>query len=283
MWATLCFLCCKYVMCRFITSTTCVCFDQFPLLTGLSQCVPLLNRRPHPQDFPHWRIYGLDCSARAIDFVKANDLFDPVRCGAFVVDLVNDDLPACLHPRAIAEEMERAAAASAASAEEQALARAHAQEAEAAVALGSPEQAASSEQAAQALAAAEPVPPPSGGIDFMTLVFVLSALHPTKIASALLKLRRSMNPGGHVFVRDYGKYDHAMLRFKPGSRLGEDLYVRQDGTRTYFFSKERMEELLTEAGFEVVECVYVMTEIRNRKDGLNMKRGWLQARARVKA
>lgn len=37
--------------------------------------------------------------------------------------------------------------------------------------------------------------------------------------------------------RDYGLHDHAMLRFKAGSKLGENFYVRQDGTRSYFFSK----------------------------------------------
>lgn len=34
-----------------------------------------------------------------------------------------------------------------------------------------------------------------------------------------------------MLVRDYGLYDMAMLRFGPGSKLGERLYVRQDGTR----------------------------------------------------
>jgi len=39
-----------------------------------------------------------------------------------------------------------------------------------------------------------------------------------------------------VLVRDYGLYDHAMLRFTPGHKLADSFYVRQDGTRAYYFS-----------------------------------------------
>lgn len=50
--------------------------------------------------------------------------------------------------------------------------------------------------------------------------------------------------------RDYGLHDHAMLRFKAGSKLGENFYVRQDGTRSYFFSKGGLDTFVT-----VVVCL----------------------------
>lgn len=46
-----------------------------------------------------------------------------------------------------------------------------------------------------------------------------------------------LKPGGLLLIRDYGLYDQAMLRFGPGHKLGDNFYVRQDGTRAYYFSE----------------------------------------------
>ncbi|KAF3839166.1 hypothetical protein F7725_017883 [Dissostichus mawsoni] len=77
-----------------------------------------------------------------------------------------------------------------------------------------------------------------------------------------------LKPGGMVLFRDYGLNDHAMLRFKAGSKLGENFYVRQDGTRSYFFSKEFLSELFADAGLQSVSNDYVLRETVNKKEGL---------------
>lgn len=68
-------------------------------------------------------------------------------------------------------------------------------------------------------------------VDIISVIFVLSAIHPQNFGTVISNLYRCLRPGGMVLVRDYGVYDMAMLRFGPGSKLGERFYVRQDGTR----------------------------------------------------
>ncbi|XP_062393635.1 tRNA N(3)-methylcytidine methyltransferase METTL6 [Sardina pilchardus] len=117
-------------------------------------------------------------------------------------------------------------------------------------------------------------------VDAATLIFVLSAIHPDKMQQALMNLYRVLKPGGVVLFRDYGLHDHAMLRFKSGNKLGENFYVRQDGTRSYFFSKEMLTKLFHDAGFETVVNEYVLRETVNKKEGLCVPRVFLQSKFR---
>lgn len=68
-------------------------------------------------------------------------------------------------------------------------------------------------------------------VDLVTMIFVLSAIHPDKFPSVLQNIHSTLRPDGSVLVRDYGLYDMAQLRFKPGHKIADNFYMRQDGTR----------------------------------------------------
>lgn len=65
-------------------------------------------------------------------------------------------------------------------------------------------------------------------------------INPSTLLKHICFTWQVLKPGKCVLFRDYGLYDHAMLRFKSGSKLGENFYVRQDGTRSYFFTTGKM-------------------------------------------
>ncbi|XP_060725165.1 tRNA N(3)-methylcytidine methyltransferase METTL6 [Tachysurus vachellii] len=117
-------------------------------------------------------------------------------------------------------------------------------------------------------------------LDVATLIFVLSAIHPDRMQLAVENVYRVLKPGGIVLFRDYGLYDHAMLRFKSGSKLGENFYVRQDGTRSFFFSREYLANLFQQAGFHSLVNEYVLRETVNKKEGLCVPRVFLQSKFR---
>lgn len=78
---------------------------------------------------------------------------------------------------------------------------------------------------------------PAESVHLVTLLFVLSAISPDKMAAVVSNLHSVLRPGGMVLLRDYGLFDHAMLRFGRGHKIQEQFYVRQDGTRAYYFSQ----------------------------------------------
>nr|XP_034985421.1 tRNA N(3)-methylcytidine methyltransferase METTL6 isoform X1 [Zootoca vivipara]XP_034985422.1 tRNA N(3)-methylcytidine methyltransferase METTL6 isoform X1 [Zootoca vivipara] len=121
---------------------------------------------------------------------------------------------------------------------------------------------------------------PSDSVDVVTLIFVLSAIHPEKMGLVLHNLYKVLKPGKCVLFRDYGLYDHAMLRFKSANKLGENFYVRQDGTRSYFFTDDFLAELFLSVGYEQVVNEYVLRETVNKKEGLCVPRVFLQSKFR---
>lgn len=82
------------------------------------------------------------------------------------------------------------------------------------------------------------LPLPSDSIDLCTLIFVLSSIDRAKMRAVIDNIYKCLRRGGSIIIRDYGIYDHAMLRFEIGSHMiDENFYVRQDGTRAYYFSR----------------------------------------------
>ncbi|CAF0835968.1 unnamed protein product [Brachionus calyciflorus] len=122
-------------------------------------------------------------------------------------------------------------------------------------------------------------------VDAVTLIFVLSAIHPDKMRKAAENIAQVLRPGGIVFVRDYGIYDHSMIRFEKGHKLDEKFYVRQDGTRTFFFSLEEIENIFLKPVensdvklFEKSINEYVFRETVNVKENLRVPRVFIQSK-----
>ncbi|KAJ1973326.1 hypothetical protein H4R35_004177 [Dimargaris xerosporica] len=119
---------------------------------------------------------------------------------------------------------------------------------------------------------------PPATIDLVSMIFVLSAIPPEKMPNVIRNIYQVMAPGGVVLFRDYGIYDAAQLRFKPGSKLDENHYVRQDGTMSYYFAQDQLEKLFTQAGFKPVSVEYVIRKTVNKKENIDVDRVFIQAK-----
>jgi SAM-dependent methyltransferase len=114
-------------------------------------------------------------------------------------------------------------------------------------------------------------------VDIAMAVFALSALSPERLPAAAAAIFSALAPGGMLLFRDYGVHDIAQARFvaKSGRKLGENFYLRGDGTRVYFFSKAQASRLFAAAGFEVADLRMDTRVLRNRKRDIAMKRVWI--------
>lgn len=86
-------------------------------------------------------------------------------------------------------------------------------------------------------------------------------------------------------IRDYGRYDEAQLRFKKGSKLENNFYVRQDGTCAYYFDIAEL-KVLCEGGKDDQELTglqeeqgeYILRQYANRAQKIARHRVWIQAK-----
>mmetsp|Transcript_17899 Transcript_17899/g.29039 ORF Transcript_17899/g.29039 Transcript_17899/m.29039 type:complete len:342 (-) Transcript_17899:1933-2958(-) len=115
-------------------------------------------------------------------------------------------------------------------------------------------------------------------VNAATMMFVLSALSPRTMKTAVMNVIQRIKPGGYLFFRDYGVLDQAQVRFAKEQRLGHSYYVRQDGTTSFFFSLEALDWLFEqECGLECLESRYVRRIVVNHKDSLTMRRVFVNA------
>lgn len=115
-------------------------------------------------------------------------------------------------------------------------------------------------------------------LDFVVLIFVLSAIHPDRMLLTLKRLSALLKPGGMLLFRDYGRYDMAQLRFKPGRCLSENFYVRGDGTRCYFFTQDEIDDMLVKSGLVKVQNIIDRRLQVNRGRQIKMYRVWVQCK-----
>ncbi|NWI41783.1 METL2 protein, partial [Picathartes gymnocephalus] len=123
-----------------------------------------------------------------------------------------------------------------------------------------------------------PYPFPDEILDVILLVFVLSTIHPDRMQGVVNRLAKLLKPGGMLLFRDYGRYDTAQLRFKKGHCLSENFYVRGDGTRVYFFTKDEIWNMFNVAGLTEVQNLVDRRLQVNRKKKVKMQRVWIQSK-----
>lgn len=120
-------------------------------------------------------------------------------------------------------------------------------------------------------------------LDFVTCVFVLSAIPPAQHVRVLESLRDVLAPDGVICFRDYAAGDSAQRRFQQRSpaevaKLEDFLYVRQDGTMSYFFRESYFRSLVHRVEGLGIESLDVLERrTTNVKKGLDEKRQFLQA------
>ncbi|TNV76575.1 hypothetical protein FGO68_gene16824 [Halteria grandinella] len=128
---------------------------------------------------------------------------------------------------------------------------------------------------------------PSSHIDFTSMIFFLSAVHPDEQVQVMKKIALKMKAGGHILFRDYAAYDLAMMRFinknKGILELDKMVFKRGDQTLACFFEIEKLEAIMTMAGFECIKSEYCTVQSKNIKRDLVMRRVFLNAIFRKKS
>ena len=121
-----------------------------------------------------------------------------------------------------------------------------------------------------------------GACDVATLMFVLSAISPERMRAAVDAAASALREGGLLLVRDYAEGDGAQKRFSDSSaRRPKQLdaagrfFVRQDGTRAYYFALSELRDLIEGSGFVTERCEVVMRSTTNRAKAFTIERRYV--------
>ncbi|GAX86222.1 hypothetical protein CEUSTIGMA_g13635.t1 [Chlamydomonas eustigma] len=121
---------------------------------------------------------------------------------------------------------------------------------------------------------------PEGTVDFVTMVFVLSAISPSQMHAALCNIARLLKPGsGKVLFRDYARGDLAQDKHQSTGvkKIGENFYMRGDGTRCFYFEEQELKDMFLQYGLHCTHVVMHERDVNNMKQGITMHRRWIQA------
>ena len=116
-------------------------------------------------------------------------------------------------------------------------------------------------------------------VDFITLIFVLSAISPEYHLSSLQKIYDQLDDNSYFYFRDYGEYDLAQIRFamRKDAKLKDNFYLKTDGTRCFYFNEAYLKPLFEKVGFEIQKIETHYREVTNKKLKKVMQRVWIQA------
>ncbi|OMO66171.1 Methyltransferase type 12 [Corchorus olitorius] len=88
----------------------------------------------------------------------------------------------------------------------------------------------------------------------------------------------SVDPGGHVLLRDYAVGDFAQMKLdNKNQMISEGFYVRGDGTCSFYFSEDFLSTLFLQAGFNTVDISTYCKQIKNHRRNVTMDRRWIRA------
>lgn len=125
-----------------------------------------------------------------------------------------------------------------------------------------------------------------GVANVTSLIFCLSAIHPSKHSIVLQNVTSTLQPGKGVLIfRDYGRYDLAQIKLgTQRSKLLDidNFYRKHDGTKCYYFTIEDIEQLVQQQNgtLEILGLSYIRRKYINRSMDCERRRVWVQGRFR---